>query len=77
MVPLAAQLNATNDIGNLNIDINAQVNKWVNYILDNQLPSGWLGPDDGFGGSGNTYVDLSATPSPSHCSPLLLSGSTV
>ena len=28
---------------------------WINYILDHQLPSGWLGPDDGFGGKGNTY----------------------
>ena len=27
----------------------------INYILDHQLPSGWLGPDDGFGGKGNDY----------------------
>ena len=25
------------------------------YILEKQLPNGWLGPDDGFGGVGNTY----------------------
>jgi len=55
MVPLAAHLNATGDTGKLNVDINAQVNHWVSYILEHQLPNGWLGPDDGFGGAGNTY----------------------
>ena len=55
MVPLAAHLNTTGDSDQLDVDINAQVNYWVNYILDHQLPSGWLGPDDGFGGQGNTY----------------------
>lgn len=55
MVPLAAHLNATGDIGSLDVDVNEQVNYWVAYILDHQLPSGWLGPDDGFGGAGNTY----------------------
>jgi hypothetical protein len=27
----------------------------VSYILDHQTESGWLGPDDGQGGVGNTY----------------------
>lgn len=55
MVPLAAQLNASGDITKLDIDLNAQVNHWIMYILDHQLKNGWLGPDDGFGGPGNTY----------------------
>ena len=57
MVPLSAMLNATGDAtdGSLKVDINEQVNRWVTKILDAQLPSGWLGPDDGFGGKGNTY----------------------
>ena len=55
MVPLAAQLNATGDADSLDVDINKQVNHWISYILDHQLPSGWLGPDDGFGGKGNDY----------------------
>lgn len=67
MVPLTAHLNASNS--KLPVDINAQVNHWVQYILEHQLPNGWLGPDDGFGevspsfllltslkgGKGNTY----------------------
>ena len=29
---------------------------WISYILANQnKTTGWLGPDDGFGGKGNTY----------------------
>lgn len=40
MVPLAAQLNATGDADKLDVDINKQVNHWVAYILDHQLPSG-------------------------------------
>jgi hypothetical protein len=32
-----------------------QVEHWVAFILANQSASGWLGPDDGFGGQGNTY----------------------
>ena len=57
MVPLAAYLNATGDAtsGGLKVDLNEQVNRWVSKILDAQLPNGWLGPDDGFGGKGNTY----------------------
>ena len=57
VVPLSAYLNATGDStsGALNVDLNEQVNRWVTTILDAQLPSGWLGPDDGFGGKGNTY----------------------
>jgi hypothetical protein len=46
MVSLVAQLNATGDIRLVNVDVNAQVNFWITYILDHQLPSGWLGPDD-------------------------------
>eukprot|EP00966_Prymnesium_polylepis_P196757 4559219-Prymnesium_polylepis.1 len=57
MVPLSAMLNATGDAtdGSLRVDINEQVNRWILKILAAQLPSGWLGPDDGFGGKGNTY----------------------
>jgi hypothetical protein len=58
VVPLSAQLNASGDAttpGALVSDLNAQVNKWVYYILDHQTAEGWLGPDDGFGGKGNTY----------------------
>ena len=57
MVPLAALLNASGDAqsGALAVDINAQVNRWVSYILTSQTTKGWLGPDDGFGGKGNTY----------------------
>jgi hypothetical protein len=49
MVPLVAQLNASGDTTKVDVDINAQVQHWIFYILDHQLPSGWLGPDDGFG----------------------------
>jgi hypothetical protein len=58
VVPLAAHLNATGDTAHttLNVDLQAQVNKWVFYILEHQNKStGWLGPDDGFGGPGNEY----------------------
>eukprot|EP00039_Didymoeca_costata_P021703 m.2809 g.2809 ORF g.2809 m.2809 type:complete len:948 (-) comp2595_c0_seq1:128-2971(-) len=55
MVPLAAHLNATDPQSPLTAKINDQVNTWISYILDHQLASGWLGPDDGFGGAGNTY----------------------
>ena len=57
MVPLAAMLNATGDAtdGSLKVDINEQVNRWISLIVGAQLPSGWLGPDDGFGGKGNDY----------------------
>lgn len=57
MVPLNAQLNNTGDAGSsaVHVDLTDQVNSWINYILDHQLPSGWLGPDDGFGGKGNDY----------------------
>eukprot|EP00662_Eupelagonemidae_sp_cell21_P043791 gene43791-59714_t len=41
--------------GELAAAVNAQVQRWVYWILDHQLPSGWLGPDDGFGGKGNDY----------------------
>ena len=37
------------------MDLHTQANKWVEYILANQQADGWLGPDDGFGGKGNTY----------------------
>ena len=56
VVPLAAHLNATNDTaanGALSVDLQAQADKWIRYILDHQRPDGWLGPDDGFGGKGN------------------------
>ncbi len=36
-------------------DVSAQTSRFVDYILEHQLPDGWLGPDDGFGGVGNTY----------------------
>lgn len=59
MVPLVAQLNASGVISSVDVDINAQVQHWITYILDHQLPSGWLGPDDGFGksllGDGNDH----------------------
>lgn len=57
VVPLSAHLNATGDSNKttLKVDLQAQVQKWIYYILDHQLPSGWLGPDDGYGGKGNTY----------------------
>ena len=29
--------------------------RYVGYILQHQTESGWLGPDDGGGGEGNTY----------------------
>lgn len=38
IVPLTFQINNTNVTG--------QMQNWINYILANQLPSGWLGPDD-------------------------------
>lgn len=53
VVPLSAQLNASGDAtkpGGLESDLNAQVTKWIYYILDHQTAAGWLGPDDGFGG---------------------------
>jgi hypothetical protein len=31
------------------------VERYVGYILQHQTESGWLGPDDGGGGEGNTY----------------------
>ncbi|KAJ9470544.1 hypothetical protein DIPPA_18533 [Diplonema papillatum] len=35
--------------------VSDQVEKYVWYVVDHQLPNGWLGPDDGFGGAGNDY----------------------
>jgi hypothetical protein len=58
VVPLSAHLNASGDTKatTLNVDLQGQVNRWVYYILDHQnKTTGWLGPDDGFGGAGNTY----------------------
>ena len=59
MVPLSALLNASGDskaAGTLTVDVQGQTKKWVDYILDHQnATTGWLGPDDGFGGKGNTY----------------------
>ena len=55
VVPLTAQLNASGDTKNLDTDLNEQVNAWIYYVLDHQTAEGWLGPDDGFGGKGNTY----------------------
>ena len=58
VVPLAAHLNASGDTvasGALVVDVQAQVEQWIHFIIANQSKSGWLGPDDGFGGVGNTY----------------------
>lgn len=57
VVPLSAHLNASGDTKatSLNVDLQGQVNKWIYYILEHQTKDGWLGPDDGFGGPGNTY----------------------
>ena len=55
VVPLVAQLNASGDASGLNVDLVEQVNQWIYYILEHQTAEGWLGPDDGFGGKGNTY----------------------
>jgi hypothetical protein len=57
VVPLSAHLNASGDTKSttLNVDLAGQVNRWVYYILDHQNATGWLGPDDGFGGKGNDY----------------------
>ena len=51
-MPLSAQLNASGDAtsGKLASDLNAQVNKWIYYILEHQTSEGWLGPDGGGGG---------------------------
>lgn len=37
------------------VNINEQVNRWIGEILRTQHSSGWLGPDDGWGGKGNEY----------------------
>jgi len=55
MVPLLGHLQAGGLLNRLNVDLKEQVDYFINYILNHQLPSGWLGPDDGFGGKGNTY----------------------
>ena len=59
LVPLSALLNASGDskaTGTLSVDVQGQTRKWVEYILDHQnVTTGWLGPDDGFGGPGNSY----------------------
>ena len=55
VVPLSALLNATGRGGAEAATIATQVERWVSYILSHQLKNGWLGPDDGFGGKGNTY----------------------
>lgn len=47
MVSLMAQLNANQDMSRVQVDIEGQVKDYINYILEHQLPSGWLGPDDG------------------------------
>eukprot|EP00976_Prorocentrum_cordatum_P098030 1191231-Prorocentrum_minimum.AAC.1 len=41
--------------GSSEVDLNAQVARWVEYILAHQSDRGWLGPDDGYGGPGNVY----------------------
>jgi hypothetical protein len=52
MVSLAAQLNASKDSDGLKVDINKQVHKYINYILDTQnATTGWLGPDHVHDGS--------------------------
>jgi len=57
VVALAAHLNASGDTAksSLVVDLQGQADRWVYYILDHQTVDGWLGPDDGFGGPGNTY----------------------
>ena len=64
LVPLVAILNASATdmsrqhlrLGQHDEPVAAQVDRWIQYILDHQnATTGWLGPDDGFGGAGNTY----------------------
>lgn len=54
LVPLVAILNASSKTPP-QVDIAAQVDGWISYILNHQNASGWLGPDDSFGGAGNDY----------------------
>ena len=55
LVPLVAILNASKPTG-LNVHVAKQVDEWIVYILDHQnATTGWLGPDDGFGGKGDDY----------------------
>ena len=58
IVPLSAMLNASGvkTFGLNAPNVHAQMEKWVWYILAHQnKTTGWLGPDDGLGGRGNTY----------------------
>ena len=60
VVPLAAALQASGDTyagvnATMEVDLQSRVGMWVSYILEHQLPSGWLGPDDHFGGNGSDY----------------------
>eukprot|EP01052_Picozoa_sp_SAG31_P034637 SAG31_NODE_4075_length_3612_cov_2.080843_2_plen_408_part_00 len=59
-VPLAAALQASGDSyagvnRTMEVDLHSRVGMWVAYILEHQLPNGWLGPDDNFGGKGSDY----------------------
>lgn len=60
VVPLAAALQASGDSyagvnATMEVDLQSRVGMWISYILEHQLPSGWLGPDDHFGGQGSDY----------------------
>ena len=58
VVPLSAILNASlggRSPPGASPDVTAQMERWVHYIIAHQnKTTGWLGPDDGFGGRGNT-----------------------
>jgi hypothetical protein len=55
IVPLSALLNKSG-VSSIEPNIHSQMTKWITYILEHQnKTTGWLGPDDGFGGGGNTY----------------------
>ena len=59
VVPLSAILNASGvkSPPGADPDVTAQMERWVHYILAHQNKStGWLGPDDGLGGRGNTWA---------------------
>jgi len=58
LVPLGALLNNTAEPAKglkPEVNLNKQVQQWIYYIIEHQTADGWLGPDDGFGGKGNTY----------------------
>jgi hypothetical protein len=55
IVPLSALLNSSGVVAPTP-NVHTQMEQWIHYILAHQnKTTGWLGPDDGFGGPGNAY----------------------